>query len=146
MLEALKTMGYYSSRYGRSNDILSQSISSSEPSVWALIALILAIVGAILIYFLFTRQKRDNYTGFLVKLHDFINFRRIHVEGIVKMLYLATTIFVTLASFGIITQNPIAFLLTLTLGNFVIWAIYQFAMAGVRVFTNTHEINEKLKK
>ena len=50
------------------------SASSVAPdAVWVIIALILAIVGGLIVYFLFLSKKNEGrFTGFLGWLYDFL--------------------------------------------------------------------------
>ncbi len=124
----------------------SSPVLLSALSIWGIIALVLAIVGALVIYFFFARQSRDKFKGFAVKLHDFVNFKRLRVEAILKLVYLAMALFTTLISFELISASFLAFLLTLVVGNIALWITFQFAMIIIKIYRYLGEISNKLDK
>lgn len=49
----------------------------ADTSIWVIISLVLAIVGGILIYFLFLNKKNDGkFNGFVGWLYDFLSFKK----------------------------------------------------------------------
>ena len=59
-----------------SRSLLNMS-SAVGNTVWIILSLILAIVGGILIYFLFLSKKNEGkFKGFLGWLYDFLSFKR----------------------------------------------------------------------
>lgn len=116
--------------------------------MWIIISAILAIVGGILIYFLFLNENNEGkFNGFLGWLYDFLLFKKMFLEVFLKIAYLALAIFVTLSSFsfiGIPGAGFIMFLLTLILGNVLVRIIYEFALIKLIICRNTTEINAKL--
>ena len=150
-MEVLKHLALSSgSRYGleglNSPYIQRTSVSLMSGSVWSIIAAVLAVVGALVAFFFFARQPRDKFTGFAAKLHDFVNFKRLRAEAILKLFYLAVAIFTTLASFELISTSFLLFFLTLVIGNIMLWVTFQFAMIMVKIYRNLEEINAKLSK
>ena len=106
---------YASSSYARSASTMNSVASSA---IWIIVSLVLAIVGGIVLYFTFL--KKDNagkYTGFLGWMYDFLTFKKLTIENVLKILYLICAIFVTLSSFATISTSFIAFLLYLVVGN-----------------------------
>ena len=71
---------------------LSSTGSSSYAStaqgagIWMIIAAILAIVGGILVYFLFVKAKTDPKGKFLKWLKDFLAFKIMWIEPILKVI------------------------------------------------------------
>lgn len=140
---------YSSSYYSNSNNLLNSSAVSNAvgASVWIIISLILAIVGGILIYFLFLSKKNEGkFTGFVGWLYDFLSFKKMFMEALLKILYLIVAIFITLSSFASIGTSFIAFLITLIVGNIVARLVYEFALLLLVICRNTTEINKKLSK
>ena len=115
-------------------------------SIWTIIAGILAIVGGILAYFLFVRAKTTPKGKFAKWLKDFLAFKTMWLEPILKVLYYIETIFVILFSFALIGQSFIAFLLVLVLGPIVTRLIYEMFMMFIMIWHNTQEIAENTKK
>ena len=102
------------------------SSSFSGYAVWSIVALILAVIGGILAYFLFVKGN--------LKLNDKLKK--------LKILYLISTIFVILISFNLISVNFISFLLTLILGPVVIRIAYEGMLILVMIWKNTKSISE----
>ena len=54
--------------------------------IWLLIAAILAVVGGILVYFLFVKAKTEPKGKFLKWLKDFLSFKIMWIEPILKVI------------------------------------------------------------
>ena len=121
--------------------------SAVGSSAWIIISLVLAIVGGILVYFLFLSKKNEGkFTGFLGWLYDFLSFKKMFLETLLKITYLIFAIYVTLSSFAIIGSNFLGFLLTLIIGNLVVRVIYEFSLILLVICRNTTEIAKSVKK
>ena len=73
---------------------------SSSSTTWMIVAFILAVVGGILTYFLFLKKDNNNkFTGFVNYLYEFLSFKKMWLETILKVSYLILTIYITLMSF-----------------------------------------------
>lgn len=117
----------------------------AEAGIWMIIALVLAIIGGVLMYFMFVKGKNkfeDN--KFLSKLKDFLDFKTFWIEPILKVSYLMLAIFVTLGSFAFIGKSFLTFLMMLTLGNVVIRLAYEGTLVVLMIWKNTAEINKKM--
>ena len=112
---------------------------------WIIISIVLALVGGVVIYFLFIRSNKK-FEGFLKKLHEFLSFKMLLIEEILKVTYVVAAIYLTLSSFGYISISFVWFLYVLVLGNIALRAGYELCMLLVRICQNTSEINSKLKK
>lgn len=121
------------------------SLFQGQNATWIIIAIILAIIGGILLYFLFVKSKTE-FKGFWAKLRHFLDFKQLVIEPILKVLYYILAIYITLLSFGLISVSFLSFLLTLVLGNLTIRVIYEMLLMGVVLCRNVSEINTKLKK
>ena len=64
--------------------------------IWGIIALVLAIIGGILTYFLFVKAKNNPKGKFLMWLKNFLAFKTMWIEPILKVVYYIETIFVIL--------------------------------------------------
>ena len=73
--------------------------------IWGIIAMILAIVGGILVYFLFIKAKEEPKGKFLKWLKDFLSFKIMWIEAIVKVTYYFATIFIILFSFNFLSEG-----------------------------------------
>ena len=122
--------------------------ASVSPSlgVWGIVSLVLAIIGGIVLYFLFTSKKnKGEFKGFLAWLHSFLRFDKMMIEALIKILYLISAIFITLASFELIGTNFFAFLGVLIGGNLLARIIYEAGLIMIMIWKNTTEINKKTK-
>lgn len=121
--------------------------STSNSSVVAIVALVCAIVGSILVFVLFLRKENETkYTGFVKWLYDYLQFNKLTIDIILRFTYLFLAIFITVMSFGLISTSFLGFLLTLILGNLVLRVIYEFSMLVILIHRNVRELNEKTKK
>ena len=135
----------YSSYY--SKNLLSSSNSMADASVWMIVSIILAIVGGILIYFLFLSKKNEGkFNGFVGWLYDFLSFKKMFMEALLKITYLIVALYITLSSFALIGTSFIAFLAMLIIGNVVARLVYEFSLLLLVICRNTTEINKKLSK
>lgn len=83
-----------SSSYARSASTMNSVASSA---IWIIVSLVLAIVGGIVLYFTFLKKDNEGkYTGFLGWMYDFLTFKKLTIENVLKILYLICAIFVTL--------------------------------------------------
>ncbi len=120
------------------------SINGSE--VWTIVSLVLALIGGLVIYFLFFKPDKKMPNKYLEWIKDFFNFRAMLIEDIVKIAYLILSIFITLLSFELITESFIAFILMLVLGNLILRVIFELSLVTIMIWKNTNDINKKLKK
>ena len=135
----------YSSYY--SKNLLSSSNSAASASVWIIVSIILAIIGGILIYFLFLSKKNEGkFNGFVGWLYDFLSFKKMFMEALLKITYLIVALYITLSSFALIGTSFIGFLAMLIIGNVVARLVYEFSLLLLVICRNTTEINKKLSK
>ena len=123
----------------------SYALASSSDSVWSIIALVLAIVGAFLGYFMFVRPEKQYPQKFVNWLRSFLNFNEMLIEPILKITYIFLALFITLTSFSFISLSFTYFLIYLIGGNLVVRVIYEASMMMVGIWKNTKEINKKMK-
>ena len=115
-----------------------------EFGVWGIIALVLAIIGGILVYVLFLNKKNEKkFTGFVKWLYDFLSFKTLTIEMLLKVFYLIGAIFITLYSFAFIGTSALAFFGMLILGNLVLRICYEFSLIAILIYKNVKELNEK---
>lgn len=122
-------------------------ISTSATRVdatWLVVSAVVAIIGGIVAYFLFISKKKEEYSGFVAWLHDFLNFKVYFIDMFLKTLYVICTIYITLGSFSLIGSSVAAFFLMLILGNVVLRVGYEFVLMFLTLVNNTTAINSKL--
>ena len=121
--------------------------SAVGSTVWVILSLILAVVGGILVYFLFLSKKNEGkFTGFLGWLYDFLSFKKMFLEALLKVTYLIIAIYITLYSFVLIGDSFLGFLLTLVLGNVIARVVYEFSLILLVICRNTTDIAKNTSK
>ncbi len=119
---------------------------SNGAEIWIIVSLILGVIGGILTYFLFLTKKNDGkFKGFVKWLYEFLSFKKMCIEVILKIIYLILTIYITLSSFAFIS-SPAAFFGLLILGNLSIRIMFEFSLLFLMMFNQVKEINDKMKK
>ena len=83
--------------------------------VWTIVAFVLAIIGAIIAYFLFVKPEKKYPQKFVNWLRSFLNFNEMLIEPILKVTYIFLALFVTLTSFNYIGSNFLMFLVALVI-------------------------------
>lgn len=114
--------------------------------IWTIVSVIIAIVGAFVIYFMFVSNKKFQTSNkFVAWLVDFLRFDKMLIETILKICYIFVAIFITLGSFALIPANFFAFLGMLICGNIIARVIYEAALIKIMIWKNTNEIKKNLK-
>lgn len=135
--------------YGYGNYGIDYNISStaSSAATWMLVSLVAALIGGIVVYLVFLNKSNEGkYKGFIGWLYDFLSFKSMFAEVLLKVAYIILAIFITLSSFALISVSFIAFLAYLILGNLVLRLAFEFSLVILVICRNTTEINKKLKK
>ena len=135
----------YTYGYTTTSAAAAKSTSSlAAAGVWGIIAAVLVLVGGILVYVLFLSKKNEKkFTGFVKWLYDFLSFKTLTIEMLLKVCYLITTIYLTLVSFAFIGSSALLFFGILILGNLFTRVIYEGSLLVILIYKNTKEINEK---
>ena len=123
----------------------SSIISSASAGIWTIIAFVLAIIGAFLVYFLFVKSNKKFPNKFLTWLKNFLEFQEMLIEPILKICYIFIALFITLSSFALISASFVAFLLYLIFGNLIARIIYELGMVVIGIWQNVRDINKKMK-
>ena len=126
---------------GSSNNLGSAAAGSV---IWGIIAAVLAVVGGILVYFLFIKKDNKGLNKKLVTLKELLDFRIMIIEPILKVLYLIGTIYIILFSFSFIGQSFLLFLTVLILGPITIRLVYEGFLIMIMIWKNTKEIAQKI--
>jgi hypothetical protein len=117
--------------------------------VWFIIAGILAVVGGVLTYFLFVKNKNTPKGKFAKWLKDFLNFKIMWLEPILKIVYYILTIGCILVSFGFLSYGGagvILFFMTLIGGPILIRLGYEMTMMFIMIWRNTRDIADNTAK
>ena len=132
------------------NDLYGVTATTSAPGlgslIWTIISAVVAIAGTVCIFILFLNKKNETkFKGFLGWLYDFLQFKTLVIEFVLKATYIALAIFITLGSFSLIGSSFVSFILMLTLGNVLLRLIYEMSILFVKICNNVSEINKKMK-
>ena len=117
--------------------------------IWLIIASILSIIGGILVYFLFVKSKTEPKGKFAKWLKDFLSFKVMWIEPILKVVYYIATIFIILFSFTYLVAGGtgiLLFFLTLILGPVLVRIFYEMTMMFIMIWRNTKDISDNTKK
>lgn len=117
----------------------------ASAGVWVLISLILAIIGAFIIYFLFVKPEKKYPNKFVNWLRRFLDFEEMLIEPILKIAYIFIALFITLSSFAVISTSFVGFIMALVFGNLIARVIYELSMIIIGIWKNTRDINKKMK-
>lgn len=126
---------------GGSSNNIGSAVAGSV--IWGIIAAVLAVVGGILVYFLFIKKDNKGLNKKLVTLKELLDFRIMIIEPILKVLYLIGTIYIILFSFSFIGQSFLLFLTVLILGPITIRLVYEGFLIMIMIWKNTKEIAQK---
>lgn len=145
--KSLNPVAIGSTSVSSANSASIQKSAMLGDATWIIVAAVVAVVLGIVLYFTFLRKKNDGkFKGFLGWMYDFLNFKKLTFEAILKVTYLILALFITLSSFSVITSSFSAFLLILILGNVGLRIMYEFSLIMFLICRNTTEINSKLNK
>lgn len=129
------------------NSYVTKSSGLEMAAVWAIVSIILAIAGGVLVYCLFLNKRNDKkFKGFLGWLYDFLHFRILTLEILLKISYVVVAIFVTLSSFALIGTSFLSFLFTLVGGNLAARISFELISMMVVIARNTNKLNDIDKK
>lgn len=143
--------GSLSSYSGSSNlsDLYDNSMRVSSAfsiASWVQPALIISAIASVLIFFLFLAKKNEGkFTGFTAWVYDFLSFKKLTLEAILKILYIFCALYLTIMSFAYISISFWTFLLMITVGNVLVRVTYELLLMTVIICKNTTEINKKMK-
>lgn len=124
-----------------------ESLYWSDMLIWMIISFVIAVAGGILVYFLFLNKSEEKkLTKFGRWLSNLLHFKILLSETLLKILYVVSTMYLTLLSFGYISQNFLTFILLITIGNVLLRIIYEFLIVNLLISKNTTQINNKIKE
>lgn len=128
-------------------DSVSTSSSVNQLGTWSIVALIIAIIGGIVLYFtVFSEKNKSKYNGFMAKLYNFVKFKELIITGLLRVLYLIIALYITLSSFALIGQSFLAFIIMLVVGNLILRIVFEYLLVLLGIYENTHEIAVNTKK
>lgn len=118
----------------------------SNPVVTVILFLI-ALVGGVCAYLMFVKSDEEPKDPRLLKLKEFLSFKKMIIEGLLKATYIVFALFVTLYSFQIMVGTSfITGLMLLILLNILLRIGYEASLIVLLIWRNTSDINKKLGK
>lgn len=147
-LSAIST-SYYTTTSASTGGLDDLVGASTGAFIWTIISIVLAIVGGILVYTLFLNKKNDGkFKGFVAWLYDFLKFKVMSIEVILKVCYLIAAIFITLWAFTWFGAGSMwwMFFVWLIGGNLATRIAYELALITVMIWRNTEEIRKNTKR
>lgn len=118
----------------------------SNPVVTVILFLI-ALVGGVCAYLMFVKSDEEPKDPRLLKLKEFLSFKKMIIEGLLKATYIVFALFVTLYSFLIMVDTSfITGLMLLILLNILLRIGYEASLIVLLIWRNTSDISKKLGK
>ena len=118
----------------------------SNPVVTGILFLI-ALVGGVCAYLMFVKSDEEPKDPRLLKLKEFLSFKKMIIEGLLKATYIVFALFVTLYSFLIMVGTSfITGLMLLILLNIMLRIGYEASLIVLLIWRNTSDISKKLGK
>lgn len=121
-------------------------MNTGPSQTFGTVALILAIIISLVAYFGFVKSGKTYAQKFVNWLKEFLNFKRIFIENLLKFGYLFVAVYITIYSFGLIKLSFWAFLLILIVGNIIARLIFEFSLMMIMIWKNTSEVSSDLNK
>ena len=113
--------------------------------IFMVAALVIAVVVGIALHFTFLSADNENrFEGFLGWLYDFLSFRKLWLETILKVVYLVLACYFTLAGFFMLFSSFITGLMMIVFGNIMIRITFEFSMLLILICKNVSDINKKM--
>ena len=117
-----------------------------------ILSAVLSVVGTVLIFiFILPGDKRAGLPKFGKWIHDFLNFKSLVVEAVLKFLYILSTLFVILDGFFTIfttnymgQSNALQGLLTMIFGPIAVRLAFELLMLLILLVKNVMAINRRL--
>lgn len=101
---------------------------------------ILALLVAIVIFAFVVKTNRTFKNKFLGWYKEFLNFRSILIENILKFLYLFLSFFITFVSFTLIKESFIEFLSLLIVGNLALRILFELILMIIIIWKNGSDL------
>ena len=118
----------------------------SNPVVTVILFLI-ALVGGVCAYLMFVKSDEEPKDPRLLKLKEFLSFKKMIIEGLLKATYIVFALFITLYSLQIMVGTSfITGLMLLILLNILLRIGYEASLIVLLIWRNTSDISKKLGK
>ena len=116
------------------------------------ICLLIGIIAALVLFFGFLGPRNDGkYTGFVGWFYEFLNFRKLLLEAVLRIVYMNFAVFLTLIGIVYVFigfagggANFLIGLGIIVIGNVLLRLTYEFIMLTVSICKNVSDINRKM--
>ena len=106
---------------------------------WMIVGFAVAIVAAVLLFLLFV-NKKNAVKGVGGKIKDFLAFKDMYIESLLKMFYIGSTVYIFFQAIAtVVLGDVMGFFVELFLGPIIIRALYELAMVLVKIWRNTEK-------
>ncbi len=115
--------------------------------VVTVILFLIALVGGTCAYLMFVKSDEEPKHPRLLRLKEFLSFKKMIIEGLLKASYIIFALFITLYSFQIMVGTSfITGLMLLILLNIMLRIGYEASLIVLLIWRNTNDISKKLGK
>ena len=115
--------------------------------VVTVILFLIALVGGVCAYLMFVKSDEEPKHPRLLRLKEFLSFKKMIIEGLLKATYIIFALFITLYSFQIMVGTSfITGLMLLILLNIMLRIGYEASLIVLLIWRNTNDISKKLGK
>lgn len=115
--------------------------------VVTVILFLIALVGGVCAYLMFVKSDEEPKHPRLLRLKEFLSFKKMIIEGLLKATYIIFALFITLYSFQIMVGTSfITGLMLLILLNIMLRIGYEASLIVLLIWRNTSDISKKLGK
>lgn len=115
--------------------------------VVTVILFLIALAGGTCAYLMFVKSNEEPKDRRLLKLKEFLSFKKMIIEGLLKASYIIFALFITLYSFQIMVGTSfITGLMLLILLNIMLRIGYEASLIVLLIWRNTNDISKKLGK
>lgn len=115
--------------------------------VVTVILFLIALVGGTCAYLMFVKSNEEPKDRRLLRLKEFLSFKKMIIEGLLKATYIIFALFITLYSFQIMVGTSfITGLMLLILLNIMLRIGYEASLIVLLIWRNTNDISKKLGK
>ena len=115
-------------------------------TVFSVISILTAVAAAVVAFiFLMSEEKRAKLSGFMGTLADFVNFKTLFIEKILKCFYVAITVYCVVDGFFTLFFSFGTGIVLMLLGPIIVRLVFEAAMLFILLVQNVIEINKKLR-
>lgn len=103
------------------------------------------VIGILACVLVLPAKSRAGLSPFFQKIHDYVQFKYLWIESIIKVLYIITTCVITLVGFLLLFGYTFFLgLLLMVFGIIINRLIYEGILVMILILRNTQQINDKM--